>query len=89
MQGNAILPPNKYSETGIIGMVEFLIDVYQQTVGIPMGTNCAPLVADLFVYAYEADCVQHQQKSTFKKQKKNILLFHFSLYTWYFIIEWP
>ena len=38
-------------------MVEFLIDniyvefgghVYQQTVGIPMGTNCAPLVADLF-----------------------------------------
>ena len=21
--------------------------VYQQTVGIPMGTNCAPLIADL------------------------------------------
>ena len=45
----------------IIRMVEFLIDniyvefggrVYQQIVGIPMGTNCAPLVADLFLYSY-------------------------------------
>ena len=24
-------------------------------VGIPMGTNCAPLVADLFLYCYERD----------------------------------
>ena len=23
--------------------------LYSQTVGIPMGTNCAPLVADLFI----------------------------------------
>ena len=22
-------------------------------VGIPMGTNCAPLLADLFIYSYE------------------------------------
>ena len=38
-------------------MLEFLIEnifvmfggrVFQQTVGIPMGTNCAPLLADLF-----------------------------------------
>ena len=59
-------------------MVEFLIDniyvefgghVYQQTVGIPMGTNCAPLMADLFLYSYEVDFVQHLQKSKFKKQK--------------------
>ena len=27
--------------------------VYQQIVGIPMGTNCAPLIADLFLYCYE------------------------------------
>ena len=27
--------------------------VYQQIVGIPMGTNCAPLIADLFSYCYE------------------------------------
>ena len=44
-------------------MLEVLIDnifvmfdgrVFQQTVGIPMGTNCAPLLADLFLYSYEA-----------------------------------
>ena len=26
---------------------------FQQTVGIPMGTNCALLLADLFLYCYE------------------------------------
>ena len=48
-------------------MLEFLVDnifvvfagkVFQQTVGIPMGTNCAPLLADIFVYSYEADFIQ-------------------------------
>ena len=24
--------------------------LYRQTIGIPMGTNCAPLVADLFLF---------------------------------------
>ena len=52
--------------------VDFGGHVYQQTVGIPMGTNCGPLVADLFLYSYEADFVQHLQMSKFKKQN-NIL----------------
>ena len=26
-----------------------------QVVGIPMGTNCAPLVADVFLFCYERD----------------------------------
>ena len=29
--------------------------VYQQIVGIPMGTSCAPLIADLFLYCYDRD----------------------------------
>ena len=29
--------------------------LYRQIVGIPMGTNCAPLVADLFLFCYESD----------------------------------
>ena len=58
---------NKYSEDNIIKMLEFLVDnifvvfagkVFQQTVGIPMGTNCAPLLADIFLYSYEADFIQ-------------------------------
>ena len=50
---------NRFSATDIIHMLEFLIDnifvffggrVFQQTVDIPMGANCAPLLADLFLF---------------------------------------
>ena len=49
-------------------MLEYLIDnifvefgrqIFQQIIGIPMGTNCAPLLADLFLYSYEAEFVQN------------------------------
>ena len=33
----------------------FRTKLYRQIVGIPMGTNCAPLVTDLFLYCYERD----------------------------------
>ena len=29
--------------------------LYRQIVGIPMGTNCVPFVADLFLFCYEKD----------------------------------
>jgi hypothetical protein len=57
-------------------MLEFLIDnifvifggrVFQQTVGIPMGTNCAPLLTDLFLYSYETDFIQEPLKKNEKK----------------------
>ena len=32
-----------------------LTKLYRQVVGIPMGTNCAPLVAELFLFCYERD----------------------------------
>ena len=35
--------------------IRFGTRLYRQIVGIPMGTNCAPLVADLFLYCYERD----------------------------------
>ena len=31
------------------------IGLYRQIVGIPMDTNCASLVADLFLFCYERD----------------------------------
>ena len=43
--------------------VQFDGIVYQQIVGIPMGTNCAPLIADLFLYCYERDFMSDLQKS--------------------------
>ena len=57
-------------------MLEFLVDnifvvfagkVFQQIVGIPMGTNCAPLLADIFLYSYEAEFIQ-SLLSTGRKQ---------------------
>ena len=43
--------------------VQFGDMIYQQIVGIPMGTNCAPLIADLFLYCYERDFMSNLQKS--------------------------
>ena len=43
--------------------VQFDGMVYQQIVGIPMGTNCDPLIADLFLYCYERDFMSDLQKS--------------------------
>ena len=77
---------SKYTEEDIIKMPEFLVykifvvfagKVYQQIIGIPMGTkqnrestkgyswrkvdkqtNCAPLLADIFLYSCEAEFIQ-------------------------------
>ena len=35
--------------------IRFGSKLYRQIVGIPMGTNCVPLVADLFLFCYERD----------------------------------
>ena len=48
--------PQKYSDADVIKMLEYLIDnifvefggrIFQQTIGIPMGTNCAPVTCRL------------------------------------------
>ena len=55
-------------------MLEYLIDsifvefggrgwIFQQTMGIPTSTNCAPLLADLFLYSYEGEFVQNLLKA--------------------------
>ena len=55
--------------------VQFEDRVYQQRVGIPMGTNCAPLIADLFLYCYEKDfmstCNLHKSKTLDHADKFN------------------
>ena len=35
--------------------IKFGSKLYRQIVGIPMGTSCTPLVADLFLFCYERD----------------------------------
>ena len=48
----------------LLDMINWLIDntyvtigysVFKQVIGIPMGTDCAPYLANLFLYAYEFD----------------------------------
>ena len=48
---------------------------FQQTFGIPIGTNCAPLLADLFLYSYEVDFIQGLLK---KNEKKLARSFNFT-----------
>ena len=57
----------KYSEADVVKILEYLIDsmfmefsrrIIQQTIDIPMGTNCVPLPTDLFLYSYEAEFIQ-------------------------------
>jgi hypothetical protein len=67
-------------------MLKFLIDnifvilgghVLQQTVCIPMGANCAPLLTDLFLYSYEADFIQGLLKKNEKKLARQCFFFTF------------
>ena len=45
--------------------------IFQQTVGIPMGTNCVPLLADLFLYSYESKFIQSLLRSDKKTTAKS------------------
>ena len=39
--------------------IRFGTKLYRQIVGIPKDTNCAPLVADLFLFCFERDFMKH------------------------------
>ena len=59
---------HKFSETKILNtnilicLIRFGSKLYRQNVGIAMGTNCAPLVADLFLFCYERDFMKSPTK---------------------------
>ena len=73
------LPKHFYSRNRtlyVLKMPEFQVDnifvvfagnVFQLIVGIPVGTNCAPLIADIFLHSYEAELIQYLL-SAWKKQ---------------------
>ena len=49
--------------------IRFGTKLYRQTIGIPMGTNCAPLVAVLFLFCYERNFM----KSLSRENKADII----------------
>ena len=63
---------NKYKQDEIIQMLDYVVlfsgRVFQQTIDVPVGTNCAPLLADLFPHAHEADFLQGFLKNKDKKK---------------------
>ena len=58
--------------------VEFGGWIFQQTVGIPIGTNCALLLADLFLYSYEAEFLQSPKSR--QETPCTAIQFHLQIY---------
>ena len=47
--------------------IRFGTKLFRQLVGIPMGTNCAPLVADWFLFCYEGDfMMSHSEEKQYE-----------------------
>ena len=74
---------NIYTADNICKMIEFLIDnifvqfggrLFRQVIGIPMGTNCAPLLADLFLYSYENEFLDNMIKSGHRRLARSFNL---------------
>ena len=74
---------NLYTADQICRMVEFLIDnifvkfggcLFRQVIGIPMGTNCAPLLADLFLYSYESEFLDNMIRGGHRKLARSFNL---------------
>ena len=64
-------------------MVEFLIDnisvkfggcLFHQVIGIPMGTNCAPLLVDLFLYSYQSELLDNMIRGGYRKLARSFNL---------------
>ena len=74
---------NMYTADNICKMIEFLIDhifvqfggcLFRQVIGIPMGTNCSPLLADLFLYSYENEFLHNILKSGHRRLARSFNL---------------
>ena len=53
--------------------IRFGTKLFRQIVGIPMGTNCTPLMADLFLFCYERDYMM-----SFSEEKQSEVIEAFS-----------
>ena len=78
MRKHQLIKSKKYDKTLICQLIDFLIDntyikidnhLFRQYIGIPMGTNCAPLFANLFLYSYGVEFLRSEKKSNKKLPK--------------------
>jgi hypothetical protein len=63
---------NQIDAKSLVNYVNYLIDniyitvgdrIYRQVIGIPMGTDCAPFLANLYLYALEFDFLDRMTKT--------------------------
>ena len=74
---------NMYTADNICKLIEFLIGnifvqfggcLFRQVIGIPVGTNCAPLLADLFLYSYQYQFLDNMIRSGHRRLAKSFNL---------------
>ena len=72
-----------YTANTISKIIEFLIDnifvqfggcLFRQAIGIPMRTNCAPLLADVFLYSYENEFSDNMIRSGHRRLARSFNL---------------
>ena len=66
------------TRTQLVDMVDYLIDnifvcvsnkVFKQSIGIPMGTDCAPLLANLYLFYFEYKFMKNLMKNNLAKAR--------------------
>ena len=71
---------------GIVDLVSFLVSntflvsgsmIRRQKLGIPMGTNCAPVLANLYLYVHESEFIDKLHKTSAAKARQFHLTFRF------------
>ena len=74
---------NMYTPDNIWKVIEFFIDnifvqfggrPFRQVIGIPMGTNCTPLLTDLFLYSYENEFLDNMIRSGHRRLARSFNL---------------
>ena len=74
---------NMYTPDNICKMTEFLIDnifmqfegcLFHEVIGIPMGTDCAPLLSDLFLYSYKNEFLDNMIRSGHRRLARSFNL---------------
>ena len=74
---------NMYTADNICKITEFFIDnifaqfggrLFRQLIGIPMRTNCAPLLAEFFLYSYENEFLDIMIKSGHRRLARSFNL---------------
>ena len=49
--------------------------VFRQVIGIPMGSDPAPFFANLFLFHFECQWMEHLRKNDLRRGKKFLMLF--------------